>query len=36
MRVAAQVARLDHSGEVEALDWIEAVSEFDTTKPNER
>jgi hypothetical protein len=36
MRIAAQVARLDHSGEDEALNWIEAVSEFDTTNPNER
>ena len=28
-RVAAQVARLVRSGEDEALNWIEAVSEFD-------
>lgn len=28
-RVAIQVARLRRSGEDEALDWIEAVSEFD-------
>jgi len=35
-RIAAQVARLDHSGEDEALNWIEAASEFETTNPNER
>jgi len=29
-RVAAQVARLVRSRENEALNWIEAVSEFDT------
>jgi hypothetical protein len=29
-RVAAQVARLSRDGELEALDWIEGVSEFDT------
>jgi hypothetical protein len=28
-RIAAQVARLSRDGELEALDWIEAVSEFD-------
>jgi hypothetical protein len=36
LRIAAEVARLDHSGEDEALNWIEAVSEFDTTDPNGR
>jgi Protein of unknown function (DUF3018) len=36
LRIAAEVARLDHSGEDEALNWIEAVSEFDTTNPNGR
>lgn len=29
-RIAAQVARLDPRDEDEALNWIEAVSEFDT------
>ena len=29
-RVAAQVSRLVQSDEDEALNWIEAVSEFDT------
>ena len=29
-RVAKAVARLDRSGELAALRWIEAVSEFDT------
>lgn len=29
-RVAAQVARLNKKDERDALDWIEAVSEFDT------
>jgi hypothetical protein len=29
-RVAEAVARLDLDSEREALDWIEAVSEFDT------
>jgi hypothetical protein len=29
-RVAKAVARLDRAGELEALRWIEAVSEFDT------
>ena len=29
-RVAAQVARLSHESECEALEWIEAISEFDT------
>ncbi len=29
-RVAKAVARLDRSSEVEAMRWIEAVSEFDT------
>jgi hypothetical protein len=28
-RVAAQVARLSRDRELEALDWIEGVSEFD-------
>jgi Protein of unknown function (DUF3018) len=28
-RVAAQVARLDSSDEAAALDWIEAVAEFE-------
>ena len=28
-RIAAQVARLSSDGELEALDWIEGVSEFD-------
>ncbi|MGH8291639.1 MAG: antitoxin MazE-like protein [Steroidobacteraceae bacterium] len=29
-RVAKQVANLDRGGELEAMKWIEAVSEFDT------
>lgn len=29
-RVAKAVARLDRSSELEAMRWIEAVSEFDT------
>ncbi len=29
-RVAKAVGRLDRSGEIEAMRWIEAVSEFDT------
>ena len=29
-RVAAQVARLSRDSEREALEWIEAVSEFDS------
>jgi len=29
-RVAAQVARLSRESEREALEWIEAVSEFDS------
>jgi Protein of unknown function (DUF3018) len=29
-RVAKQVAGLDRSSELEAMRWIEAVSEFDT------
>jgi hypothetical protein len=33
--VAAQVARLDRRNEDEVLDWIEEVSEFNTTDPNE-
>jgi len=28
-RIAAQVARLSRDSELEVLDWIEAVSEFD-------
>jgi hypothetical protein len=28
-RIAAQVARLSRKSELEALDWIEEVSEFD-------
>ena len=28
-RIAAQVARLSRDGELEALDWIEEVSEFE-------
>jgi hypothetical protein len=28
-RIANQVARLSASGESDAMDWIEAVSEFD-------
>jgi hypothetical protein len=35
-RVAAQVARLDHRSEDDALSWIEAVSEFDAANPSER
>ena len=35
-QVAAQVARLDRRDEDEALDWIEEVSEFDATDPNEQ
>jgi len=31
-RVAAQVARLDRSDERAALEWIEAVSEFDADR----
>ncbi|MBV9636885.1 MAG: DUF3018 family protein [Methylobacteriaceae bacterium] len=35
-RVAAAVARLDPKKESEALEWIEAVSEFDhPIRPNE-
>lgn len=29
VRIAAEVAALDPAAEAEALDWIEAVSEFD-------
>jgi len=29
-RVAKQVAALDREGELDAMRWIEAVSEFDT------
>ena len=32
-RVAAAVARLDPGKESEALEWIEAVSEFDRPDP---
>jgi hypothetical protein len=32
-RVAAAVARLDPDSEREALEWIEAVSEFDNDDP---
>jgi Protein of unknown function (DUF3018) len=32
-RVADQVARLNPGVEEEAMDWIEAVSEFDTQDP---
>jgi hypothetical protein len=32
-RVAEAVARLNPDSEREALDWIEAVSEFDTNDP---
>jgi hypothetical protein len=28
-RIAAEIARLDSEAESEALEWIEAVSEFD-------
>lgn len=31
-RIADQVARLSPASEREALDWIEAVSEFDETR----
>jgi hypothetical protein len=31
-RIAEDVARLSQTGEGEALDWIEAVSEFDETR----
>jgi len=29
-RIAREVARLDHSRELEAMGWIESVSEFDS------
>jgi len=35
-RVAAQVVRLDQRNENDALSWIEKVSEFDATDPNEQ
>jgi hypothetical protein len=35
-RVAAQVGRLDQRHEDEVLNWIEAVSEFDTVDPSGR
>ena len=28
-RIASEVARLDRSRELEAMDWIESVAEFD-------
>lgn len=34
-RVAIEVAGLERSGEDEALRWIEAVSEFDTSDPRQ-
>jgi hypothetical protein len=33
-RIAIQIARLDRRHEDEALNWIEAVSEFGTPDPN--
>jgi hypothetical protein len=35
-RVAAQVGRLDRSREAEALNWIEAVAEFDMRDSRKR
>jgi hypothetical protein len=35
-RVAAQVACLDRRNEEDALEWIEQVSEFDASDPNEQ
>jgi hypothetical protein len=32
-RIAAQVAKLNPDSEREALEWIEAVSEFDNDEP---
>lgn len=32
-RIAEQVARLDPKDELEAMKWIEAVSEFDADTP---
>ena len=32
-RIAAQVARLSPESETDALDWIEAVSDFDADGP---
>jgi hypothetical protein len=34
-RIAAEVANLDKADEQEAMDWIEAVSEFDSSERNE-
>ncbi len=34
-RIAAEVAGLDKADEQEAMDWIEAVSEFDSPEGNE-
>jgi hypothetical protein len=34
-RIAEAVARLDPAAESEALDWIEAVSEFDDGNPTQ-
>lgn len=31
-RIAEQVRRLDPAAEIEALDWIEEVSEFDASR----
>jgi hypothetical protein len=31
-RIAAQVARLSPASELDALDWVEEVSEFDATR----
>ena len=35
-RVAAQVACLNRRNEDDALEWIERVSEFDATDPNQQ
>ena len=34
-RIAAEVARLDPDDEREAMEWIEAVSEFDERDPDQ-
>ncbi len=34
-RIAAEVANLDKADEQDAMDWIEAVSEFDSPEGNE-
>ncbi|MEA1652109.1 antitoxin MazE-like protein [Nitrospirillum sp. BR 11164] len=34
-RIAAQAARLDHADEQAAMDWVEAVSEFDNEDPDD-